>query len=232
MQVRIPLGLRKDKFSVIDMVDYNKVKKYNWYAKHQYGDKYYARTKLPLTGKFIYMHRLIMDIGPNQICDHIDNDGLNNVRENIRICSYADNNRNKSINKNNKSGYKGIYWSPRHEKYRASIGLNKKNKHLGYFKCPLDAANAYDRAAKKYFKQFAKTNTRNGDINMKNMNDLAKALSKKEGLKKQVDIAQLKEVLRALAKIFAEEHRKGTDEAWTCFRDYALTFVDKKCKKN
>lgn len=88
--------------------------------------------------------------------DHIDHNGLNCQKENMRPATHAENNANKSASRNNKSGFKGVDWH--NGKHRATIGKDGKHYHIGYFETPEEAAHAYDEAAKAIHGEFASLN--------------------------------------------------------------------------
>ena len=90
--------------------------------------------------------------------DHIDGDGLNNCRSNLRDGAGFKNSANRELASNNTSGYKGVGWNKRKEKWRASIMINGKPVFLGYFGTSKEAADAYDEAAVHHFGEYAKTN--------------------------------------------------------------------------
>lgn len=87
--------------------------------------------------------------------DHRDDNGLNNRITNLRECTKTQNEANKPMQKNNKSGLKGAYWYPRYGKWAACIGVNGKTKSLGYFTTAEQAHQAYCKAADELFGEFA-----------------------------------------------------------------------------
>lgn len=105
------------------------------------------------------IHRMIMNPGAFQVVDHIDGDPLNNVRENLRVCTRGENTRNRKISFGNKCGFKGVFkrhGRPNHRKqWRAKIVLNGKAQHLGYYLTPEEAHSAYVIAAECLHGQFA-----------------------------------------------------------------------------
>ncbi len=90
--------------------------------------------------------------------DHRDGNGLNNQRHNLRPATTAQNSRNRGRCRNNTSGYKGVTWYKPQRKWLASISIDGRRKHLGYFASKLDAALAYDAAAREYHGDFARLN--------------------------------------------------------------------------
>lgn len=91
--------------------------------------------------------------------DHIDGDGLNNCRSNLREATHAQNVRNAPKRIDNRSGYKGVSWSASSSKWVAQINeAGRRRKHLGYFTDPAEAARAYDAAALAIYGSFARVN--------------------------------------------------------------------------
>ena len=156
------IKLTQKKFVLIDNEDYELISKYKWhtttnnniifYVKHSYQDE---KTKKI---KNILMHRLIMKIiDPKTHVDHVNSNGLDNRKHNLRICTPAQNQMNQ-IKIRGRSKYKGVSWHKHGKKWQVSIQIGKKRKHLGYFHNEIEAAKAYDTAARLYFGEFARLN--------------------------------------------------------------------------
>lgn len=107
----------------------------------------------------ILMHRVIAGAsGRGFIVDHIDGNGLNNCKENLRICTGAENNINRRKHKVMTSLYKGVFWAKSTSGWAAMVGINGKRIWLGTFKTQEEAAAAYDLAAQNIHGRFAKLN--------------------------------------------------------------------------
>jgi hypothetical protein len=111
----------------------------------------------------IFLHQAIIQLSdqivkPGQEIDHKDGNKLNCLDDNLRICSVAQNKQNSKIQQNNTSGYIGVSWKKPIRKWAAYIYINGKNKFLGYFSDPKDAARAYNIAAIQHFGEFAVLN--------------------------------------------------------------------------
>lgn len=96
---------------------------------------------------------------PEDEIDHIDGDGLNNRWDNLRNATNVENSRNCPKPINNTSGYKGVSWYPRTNKWVAYIGYKGKRINLGYFDDPELAHIAYCEAANELHKEFANYGT-------------------------------------------------------------------------
>lgn len=106
------------------------------------------------------MHRVILGLKPGdkRQCDHIDGDGLNNQRSNLRVCTIQQNSQSRKKQKGTTSKYKGVSFDRQHRKWQVSIRVNHKHIHLGRFRSESAAARCYNKAALKYFGEFALTN--------------------------------------------------------------------------
>ncbi len=155
------IQLTQGKVALVDDEDYDYLNQWKWFANLQNG-KFYARRNIPkISGKrgSLLMHRLILNmLNPKMQVDHLNHFTLDNRKCNLRICTDAENKRNREMNKNNLSGYKGISFDKRVNKYHSSISINKKRFFLGSYIDPIDAARAYNEAALKYHGEFAHIN--------------------------------------------------------------------------
>lgn len=123
----------------------------------------YAIRSISIDGKAtrLYVHRVILEriigrpLADGEFVDHIDGDGLNNTRSNLRLASKQQNNCNRGLDRDNRSGVKGVHWRPTRGKWQARITINQKIKHLGYFVNIDDAAKCYNDAAIALFGEFA-----------------------------------------------------------------------------
>jgi len=120
------------------------------------GTGYY---QVKLNGKQYYLHRLLAEAfipnpeGKPEV-DHIDGDRQNNCLSNLRWCTRAENQRNVGKRITNTSGYKGVSFHKRDGKWQVRIRVDGKQKHLGYFHTPEEAAAVYREAAKREFGEF------------------------------------------------------------------------------
>jgi len=154
-KIRLKRKDGNDYFTIIDDGDYKLISEYKWHANiNDY--KTYAYAYNPGTPTTIYMHRLIMDATNGQMIDHINGNGLDNRKENLRLCTNSQNQANRGANKNSQSGLKGLRF--RYGKWQARIKFNRKEIHLGAFSSKTEAAKAYEEKAVEFFGEYAKTN--------------------------------------------------------------------------
>lgn len=93
---------------------------------------------------------------PNGILDHIDGDRTNNKWDNLREVTYSQNSMNSRFRKNNTSGYKGVSFDKKYQKYEAYIWKQNKKTNLGYFDSPEDAHAAYAKASEIIHGEYAR----------------------------------------------------------------------------
>ena len=156
------IQLTQGKVAIVDDEDYKYLNQWKWHTQESRPGKFYAARNISVNGKkkIELMHRLILKLDTTAIhVDHIDNDGLNNTRKNIRACNNTENQRNRSKSINNKSGFKGVSWHKLQKKYQAHISDNNSRLiYLGRFTCPIEAARAYNAAALIHHGEFARLN--------------------------------------------------------------------------
>ena len=147
---------------IIDIEDWENIKQYRWFLSYQSKrNKFYVMAFLYLNQKRIHikLHRLILNVtNPKIQVDHRLGDTFDNRKEMLRKCTSVENTRNQIIRKNNTSGYKGVCWRRDIKKWQTRICVNNKNKSVGFFKNKEKAALAYNKAALKYYGEFAKLN--------------------------------------------------------------------------
>ena len=106
----------------------------------------------------IMMHSIVNGTPKGYETDHINHATLDNRCENLRTATVSENQRNRGKQTGNASGFKGVDFDKQHSKWRAKIALHSKDKHIGYFNSPEDAARAYDKVAIELHGEFANTN--------------------------------------------------------------------------
>lgn len=143
--------------AVVDDEDYDRINASKWFAAGDGYNLYAVRTKWD-AGKYrkVRMHVAIMEPPPGMEVDHIDGNGLNNCRSNLRVCTHAENMRNRKRMRTNSSGYMGVQKSG--TQWVATIQVNGKLLGLGRFIDPADAARVRDAAAVRYYGEFANLN--------------------------------------------------------------------------
>lgn len=158
------IPLTQGLFALVDDSDFEWLSQWKWQARRDTNTFYAARTDCsnPLKIKKVSMHRLIMGVDdPSMDVDHIDHNGLNNTRENLRTCTHAQNMRNQKTSVRNTTGFKGVFKTS--DRFFAAIGVNGNHIYLGTFDSAEEAARHYNQAAVQHFSEFACLN----DVNPK-----------------------------------------------------------------
>ena len=104
------------------------------------------------------LHRLLMQPSADDVVDHINGNPCDCRRENLRVVKQRHNTYNQGLRVNSTTGYKGVHFDKRRQKYMAHIHPDKHTKFLGYHDTSKEAAKAYNKAASFYFGEFARLN--------------------------------------------------------------------------
>jgi hypothetical protein len=135
------------------------VSQYVWHAKL---DKkcWYAKRSTRVDGKHVLvaMHAFLLQPPPGFIADHVNNDGLDNRRKNLRLATITENNRN-SRSRPGVSRFKGVSWHAKGKCWYVRIKCNERTHSVGCFDTEVAAALAYDDAAKRLHGEFAWLNS-------------------------------------------------------------------------
>lgn len=152
--------LTKGFVALVDDADFDLLNQWKWTASVQPSTVYAYRKVPPFWKNNMRMHSFILGTEPGEPVDHIDHNGLNNQRHNLRRCVTTQNNGNSRIAKHNTSGLKGVRFCS--GKWEAHISRKNKTYYLGRFTTSREAAIVYDAAAVDYFGAFALTNKQLG----------------------------------------------------------------------
>lgn len=166
----IEIELTQNQITLVDDVDAD-LSEFNWYAAfktgYSGGGNYLAMRKYSrLSGKrgaeglhcVILSRVLNRPLERGEQVDHKNLNPLDNRRENLRLATHSNNMRNRGLQINNTSGFMGVTFRKKRNKYESQITFNGKSIHLGHFDDAISAANAYDEAARKFHGEFAVTN--------------------------------------------------------------------------
>lgn len=151
--------LTQGKVAVVDDADYESVSQFQWHAIKKVNCWYAGGPRNVDKHRRICLHHFIMCPPDGCRIDHIDGNGLNNQRHNLRVCTHQQNLfafRHKR--KGTSSKYRGVAWNRQISRWVAYIQPDGKKHHLGYFDSEEDAARVYDAAARKFFGDFVSLN--------------------------------------------------------------------------
>ena len=151
--------LTKGKKAQVDDDDYEELDRFKWRLMEKRQAFYVVRDfHQKNLHRLIYMHREIMNCPGGLEVDHIDGNGLNNRKQNLRVCTRQQNAMNMKRHTDSTSAYKGVHRNKRDGNWCAQIMVNGKKKHLGYYNEIEVAARVYNRAAEKIHGDFANLN--------------------------------------------------------------------------
>lgn len=153
------IQLTRKKVALVDSQDYEQLNQWSWYANSNSPHLWYAcrRKQVDKKRTLFLMHRVILNAPRHLQVDHINGNGLDNTRANLRLCTQSQNLHNQRTVFGS-SKYKGVYWNKFGKQWRAHIGIDGKVVHLGYFRSEKQAALAYDNIVIKIIGKFAYTN--------------------------------------------------------------------------
>lgn len=158
--IPLPKGL----YAKVDDDDFERLNKFKWYTLRQGKSSLnlYARRTARINRRnvTILMHREILQ-GNHSRTDHIDGDGLNNQKDNLRIATPVQNGMNMKLKKHSVP-YKGVSQVKSSKRFKSVIKINKQYSFLGTFSTAIDAAIAYDAAAYLHYGDYARTNQKMG----------------------------------------------------------------------
>jgi hypothetical protein len=156
------IKLTQGMYAMVDDEDFDNLNSHKWSARKDHDrDCFYAvcqAKQIKKNRKTLLMHRLILKTPSKIQVDHIDGNGLNNQKSNIRNCNRSQNQMNRINQANNTSGYKGVTWNSHVGSWQAQLKVGGKQLYLGCHKNILNAAVAYNDAAIKHFGEFARLN--------------------------------------------------------------------------
>lgn len=154
----IEIPLTQGYVALVDEADYDTLTKYKWHVTFTNNSTPYAKTGIFGRPNSHYMHRLITGCGRNQLVDHVNGNGLDNRRCNLRITDKSRNGINSRKRKGCSSRFKGVSWNERDKVWMAYANLDGKRTYLSTHPDSLSAAKAYDEWAKSHCPEVAHLN--------------------------------------------------------------------------
>ena len=157
------IPLSQGKFAIVDAEDFKFLNRWKWYAfsgKQRKKLKFYAvRNSTGPKKRIIFMHVVLLKPKKGFEGDHRNGNSLDNRRSNLRECTHRQNTHNSGMRDHNTSGFKGVSFHKKAGAWEAYICPNYKKKYLGLFPTEKKAAQAYNKAAKEFFGEFAQLNS-------------------------------------------------------------------------
>lgn len=214
------IELTQGNYAMVDKDDYDKINQFNWH--YALG---YARRNIRLDSgerRTEFMHRVIANTPDDKYTDHINGNTLDNRKMNLRHVEQYQNARNARKRNDAASNYKGVNRHKRKQdligKWKAGIQVDKKRVFLGYYESEIEAALAYNEAAKKYFKEYAVLN----EVEFMNMYEYQKKASRTVPSEKWFNtkianfsmglVGEAGEVIDHLKKVIYHNHELDREE--------------------
>jgi hypothetical protein len=151
------IALTQGQFATVDAADGDAVRRHRWHAVWIY-NCFYAATVLRSNKRRTYLHRFLMQPPDGMEVDHINGDPLDNRRANLRVVTHGENLRNQKLRTDSKSGFKGVSFDKDRGTWYAYVNSKKARKFLGRFATALEAAHAYNVAARQLHGEHARLN--------------------------------------------------------------------------
>lgn len=142
------IPLTKGQWAIVDLEDLPLLIGHSWFFSCGYAAGEPG-------GKRVQMHRYILKPPVGLYVDHKNGNGIDNRRQNLRLCTLQENQRNRQKQKDNTSGFKGVSWNTRDKVWRAAAKVKKRTVFFATFDCKFDAATAYNFAVHDLFGEFA-----------------------------------------------------------------------------
>lgn len=151
--------INTDKVALVDDEDWERVRELPWYFQRARTTQYAVTSKM-VCGEVlaISLHRFLLQPPNGMMVDHINGDGLDNRRYNLRLATASQNRANSKVRKSNISGFKGVTLRPHRGSYMVRILVGDKREYVGEFWSPELAAMAYDKRAREVFGEYARLN--------------------------------------------------------------------------
>lgn len=155
------INLKNGKSILVDDDDFERVKDFRWHFQPPTGGENGGKARATAwRSKKIYMHHMIVGqpVDRRMSVDHVNGNGLDNRKENLRFATARQQRQNSAIRRDNVSGFKGIRFRRDRRKFVSTLMLDGKRINLGEFNTAIEAAVAYNEAAIKFFGKFARVN--------------------------------------------------------------------------